>query len=193
MAGNDPPSMARTRQRRAGGLASARFVATLAPLLFPLCFSACGSDDVALHPVAPAREIGSAASDSRGAAAATSLGSPCEGVTVAVESIEPSDAVLEAQLSIDWPNGLPGSFDWTGPYYDFDPQNEVSGERPPELEVNLADWRTDPVPGATRHSIRFQWPPFEQIALRFRSPPIACDLPTLVCAAAGCELRPGAE
>ena len=95
--------------------------------------------------------------------------------------------MTSAELIIEWEDASGGgSFDWSGPYYDFGPDFDLL----PVLEVNIADWSVERTATMTRHSIRAQWPPFLDFGLGFRRNAGACELPSLVCSGTGCELEP---
>ena len=114
------------------------------------------------------------------------IGTPCPGVVVRGAPPVRETSVTSAELIIEWDAASGGgSFDWSGPYYDFGPNFDLL-----VLEVNIADWRVERTATMTRHSIRAQWPPFLEFGLGFRRNTGACELPSLVCSGTGCELEP---
>ena len=116
-------------------------------------------------------------------------GRPCSGVTVWGDAPEWRHSVRHATLFVEWENDSAGSFAWAGPYYDDenDPENRL---RTPLLEVNVAEWRVETTPDATRHTLEIEWPPFLAASLVFRSDAGGCEMPALACSATRCELRP---
>ena len=117
------------------------------------------------------------------------IGAPCPGVMVRGDPPTQQDSVNRATLLIDWEQQAGGGFDWAGPYYD-DEEDPENRSLTPLLEVNVAEWRVETIEGATRHTLEIEWPPFREIGLFFRSDTSDCELPTLVCLALGCQLRP---
>ena len=115
-------------------------------------------------------------------------GSPCPGVVIRGEPPRAVESVTRAELLIEWEPGAEGGFDWGGPYYDDapDPENRYVY---PLLEVNVAEWRVETLGGTTRHWLSLEWPTFAEVRLLFRSE-ADCELPTLVCGTAVCQLEP---
>ena len=112
----------------------------------------------------------------------------CPSAAVAVDEFTASQSVLKASLSIELPNTAADVwFDWAGPYLDLDPT--LDG-RFPILEVAPTDWKMTRTATTTRHSLKIAWAPFREAVLGFHSAQSGCDLPMLVCAKDGCEVRP---
>lgn len=117
------------------------------------------------------------------------IGNPCPGAVVRSDPPRRNGDHNYVQLVLEWENRSRGaSFDWSGPYFDDNP-GRFDPNRLKFLEVNIADWSVETTASLTRHTIGVRWPPFTEFGLELQSGAGSCDLPMLVCAASGCELR----
>lgn len=117
------------------------------------------------------------------------IGNPCPGATVRSDPPTRNGDHNYVQLVLEWETRSRGaSFDWNGPYLDrsgnrFDPEGFKA------LEVSLADWSVETTGALTRHTLGVRWPPFAEFGLELQSGNGSCNLPMVVCASSGCELR----
>ena len=117
------------------------------------------------------------------------IGNPCPGAVVRSDPPRRNGDHNYVQLVLEWENRSRGArFDWSGPYFDDNP-GRFDPNRLKFLEVNIADWSVETTASLTRHTIGVRWPPFTEFGLELQSGAGSCDLPMVVCAASGCELR----